>query len=170
MQIQVVPEKVYPNPGKKYAVAQQGHNRFLVPQSYSGMLQPGQPINVTYNVQDWARQGEPANPVNVVTHINGQDITGQQGSVRGGDRPAASPQNVPQSDKEEGMFIMGVVGRAMSSGKFGVSDIESLTRMAAKAWRDRHVAPTPPPIPQTPDQMPPAYDGDSSDPDDLIPY
>jgi len=48
---------------------------------------------------------------------------------------------IPPSDKEEGMFIMGVVGRAMGSGKYETKDIPALTQAAVLAWRTRHATP-----------------------------
>jgi hypothetical protein len=38
--------------------------------------------------------------------------------------------------KEGEMFVMGVVGRAMGSGSFGVTDIDVLTKAAVQAWRN----------------------------------
>lgn len=37
--------------------------------------------------------------------------------------------------KEGEMFVMGVVGRAMGSGKFDVTDVDLLTKAAVAAWR-----------------------------------
>ena len=57
--------------------------------------------------------------------------------------PPAMPARAPHDDaREEGMFVMGVVGRAMGSGHFEVNDISLLTKAAVEAWRDRHSAET----------------------------
>lgn len=41
-------------------------------------------------------------------------------------------------DREQSIFITGVVGRAMQSGKFDISDISSLAVAAREAWRSVH--------------------------------
>lgn len=38
--------------------------------------------------------------------------------------------------KEGEMFVMGVVGRAMGSGKFDTTDVDVLTKAAVQAWRN----------------------------------
>lgn len=138
MQTQVVPQYVNQpkRQGGKYGnIKLQDGTLYMVPVNMLGSFAPNTAANIDFEVQNW---GQPPSPFNVVTAINGQGITGQAGPVKGGDRPATAPQNVPQSDKEEGMFIMGVVGRAMGSGQFAVGDIYSLTKAAAAAWKDRH--------------------------------
>jgi len=52
--------------------------------------------------------------------------------------PAAIPTAAAPHDKEEGMFIMSCVGRAMGSGSFTAMDISVLTKAAVAAWKDRH--------------------------------
>ena len=50
--------------------------------------------------------------------------------------PAPSaPRTNGALGKEGEMFVMGVVGRAMGSGKFDVTDIDLLTKAAVAAWR-----------------------------------
>ena len=139
MQIQITPQYVNPpkNPQGKWGNVKDAQgNVFWVPVSYLPNFQIGQPVNISHQMspRPWGNLGH----VQQITHINGLAVTGQQGPVQGGDRPAATPQNVPQSDKEEGMFIMGVVGRAMGSGQFGMDDILHLTQRTALAWRKRH--------------------------------
>ena len=140
MQTQVIPQYVNPpkQAGGKYGnIKLQDGTVFFVPANQLGNFAPNMPANIEYQGQTWG-WGTNSKQVYVVTAINGMNITGQQGSVRGGDRPAAAPQNVPQTDKEEGMFIMGVVGRAMGSGQFGMDDILGLTQRASLAWKKRH--------------------------------
>lgn len=56
--------------------------------------------------------------------------------------PAAqAPQRAPQTNsngqtKDAAMFVMGVVGRAMGSGKFDTQDIPLLAKAAAAAWNE----------------------------------
>ena len=46
-----------------------------------------------------------------------------------------------KQDTPEEIFITGIVGRAMGSGKFEMEQIPELTRIAATAWRNRHQPP-----------------------------
>lgn len=52
-------------------------------------------------------------------------------------RPATPPpSNGNGQTKDAAMFVMGVVGRAMGSGKFDTQDIPLLARAAAQAWNE----------------------------------
>ena len=168
MQIQITPQYVNPpkNPQGKWGnVKDSQGNVYWVPVSYLQSFQIGQPVNITHQMspRPWGNLGH----VQQITHINGLAVTGQQGPVQGGDRPAVSPQGVPQSDKEEGMFIMGVVGRAMGSGQFGMDDILGLTQRAALAWKKRHVMDQPVPDSSYGLDAPPGDPG--AGPDDVLP-
>ena len=136
MQVQIIPKFVNPPKagGKMGSIKDQQDGFYLVPPAYLSSFQIGQPVNIEYT----EKIGQQGSPIRFINSINGLRCTGQQGPVQGGDRPAPAPQNVPQSDKEEGMFIMGVVGRAMGSGQFGMDDILGLTQRAALAWKKRH--------------------------------
>lgn len=135
MQVQIIPKYVNPpKPGGKMgSIKDQEGGFYLVSPAYLSNFQIGQPVNIEYG-EKMGQQG----PIRFINSINGLRITGQQGPVQAGDRPAPTPQNVPQSDKEEGMFIMGVVGRAMGSGKFEAHEVPVLTKWAAEAWKHRH--------------------------------
>jgi hypothetical protein len=51
--------------------------------------------------------------------------------------PAPPPQRTNGTLGKEGeMFVMGVVGRAMGSGKFDITDVDVLTKAAVQAWRN----------------------------------
>lgn len=65
--------------------------------------------------------------------------------------PVQAPQGVPQAQvapaptqdhKAEEIFVTGIVGRAMGSGIFNLSDIAPLAKAAGIAWRDRNHTPT----------------------------
>lgn len=142
-QTQIIPDKVYPNPGKKYAVIEQGGVRYRALGAYANYFQLGQAVNIAFEVQNWAKAGEPPSNQNIITSINGLAVTGQQGPVRGGDQPAPTPPSAPaipqgRTDESESIFITGIVGRAMGSGKFGMDDILGLTQRARVAWQNRH--------------------------------
>jgi len=51
--------------------------------------------------------------------------------------PAPPPARTNGALGKEGeMFVMGVVGRAMGSGKFDPTDVDVLTKAAVQAWRN----------------------------------
>ena len=52
----------------------------------------------------------------------------------GGDSPRSSGRHTAATDAFRQMYIVGIVGRAMGSGKFDAADIESLTLSAAQAF------------------------------------
>lgn len=151
-QIQI--EKVYPRNGTKPpSVRDTGGNYFGITDGSVGMFQPGTTGTITY----WVKQGENRQFFNA-TKWNGIDLPKGQAA------PAATPLYVPQKpspaaptntiqsneDKEEGMFVMGVVGRSMQSGQFSFNDIDALTKAAVAAWRNRHSAQSNGGIPQEP--------------------
>lgn len=51
-----------------------------------------------------------------------------------------APNGAPNMENSRLMFIMGVVGRAMGSGKFEIADIHRLTGAAASAWDETMAA------------------------------
>lgn len=107
-------------------------NYYTVPDPAIGMFHQGMQCQIGYTVN-----GKYKNLVSV----NGQPLqaTNRAPVQNTLQQPAPSPQMMPQqNDKEEGMFVMGVVGRAMGSGQFGANDIALLTKAAVDAWRGRH--------------------------------
>lgn len=143
MQIQVVPKYVNPpkKPGGKYGNIKTADNALhWVPVNHLGVFMVGQAANISTEYQQWGDM-----QASVVTNVNGVDITGQapnpQGQVPRGDRPSPLPQNVPASDTDESIFVTGIVGRAMGSGQFGVTDIDILAKAAVAAWKNRHGSP-----------------------------
>lgn len=56
---------------------------------------------------------------------------------------AAPPAAVSEEQRQENMFVMGVVGRAMGSGSFSSNDVLLLTHAAVQAWESRHARPQP---------------------------
>lgn len=47
-----------------------------------------------------------------------------------------APSYSPNGTKDAAMFVMGVVGRAMGSGKFDTQDVKLLALAAAEAWNE----------------------------------
>lgn len=124
----------------------------------TGYFQEGQPYQIMY----WQKPGQNGMVWNNVVEANGVRLDGktpaqplpqvmqpQNGApqpIPQNGAPAQQPapqQPAPQQqapaprpngDKERGMFIMGVVGRAMGSGQFSVNDVKLLTLAARDAW------------------------------------
>lgn len=141
VQVQYVnqPKKV----GGKYGNIKDGQGRvFWVPAQHLGAFAPGATMDIGYDMQTWGQ-----NNVAVVSQANGMPLghSPQAGQAAQAIVQRVTPQmpdgqRLGQHDdsKEEGMFVMGVVGRAMGSGQFAVTDIELLTKAAVQAWRSRN--------------------------------
>ena len=63
-------------------------------------------------------------------------ITAATPAARGAVGHSGSSDAEPGVEKDEHIFVTGIVGRAMGSGKFGVTDIALLTKAAAAAYKD----------------------------------
>ena len=92
---------------------------------------------------------------------NGRTYKNIKGCM-GAAQPAA---NGTSSSNAEDIFVTGVVGRAMGSGQFGLSDIKALTLAAVEAYREWKAPPAPeqprPVSRPAPRRMEPEYlDGD----------
>ena len=136
-------------------------NSWGVPASQLYRFQPGG----TYQIMYWQKAKPQGGAWNNVVSVNGEDLgeraapqqmpaqqaqaplPPQQPAQQPMQQPLASsppPPSVSQHDKEMYMFIMGVVGRSMGSGKFEANDIKVLTLAASDAWKALHKAPEPP--------------------------
>jgi hypothetical protein len=122
-----------PKPGKKMANVKDaaGVTYFYYPDKMG--FQAGETVTIDYDVQDWGGK-----PMNVVKAIVPNGYRGPQQA-----QSVAAPSYTPAPAGHNGaasrtsareMFIMGVVGRAMGSGKFGAQDIYGLTAAASDAW------------------------------------
>jgi len=119
-----------PKPGKKMANIKtaDGMTFFYYPDKMG--FREGENVTIEYDEQQWGDK-----PVNVIRRIV----------------PAVSPQaatrpvpghnsnghtNGNGSSKDELIFVTGVVGRAMGSGKYDASDIGLLTKAAKVAYHE----------------------------------
>lgn len=167
---------VNPRQGNRPASIKDANGVFYtVSDAAVGYFQPGAEGDLGYYVN---QRG-----YNVATAWNGQQLPRGDGQPPTRSPASAQQRQPPQQQppqqqrppqqrsadpqgaaKAEEMFVMGVVGRAMGSGKFGVADIADLAREATTAWKQRN-NPVPPPS---------VYDGDpgpiDSDVNDEIPY
>lgn len=119
-------------------------NRFSIAKEHLGYFQAGETCEVLWEqigqyptIVGKAGQPFPATPSQPAP---GSAVPPSQPRNAQWPAPPQELTRVPDtpSDKEEGMFIMGVVGRAMGSGQFPMEQIPELTRVACHAWRTRH--------------------------------
>jgi len=107
-----------PKPGKKMgSVALEDGSRLAAYSEVLAKMQPGKTYSCTVESQQWTN--------------------GQVWVIKGVSEPTPAQKAVAsneQSDKERMMFIMGVCGRAMGSGKFDATDIRLLTMAARDAY------------------------------------
>ncbi len=142
MEIQFTPQYVDgAKPGKKYGtIKDTAGARFLIPFGVEGMFAKGQPVNIRYEHESWCKDG-------IVRAVNGQQLN----SAAPAPPLPATQQTVAQapltppraSDTAEEIFVTGIVGRAMGSGQFSVTDIALLAKAATQAWRERQMPPPP---------------------------
>lgn len=134
IQAQVVPQYVNQPRQPQHrngSIKDQAGQYYSVDKNSLHLFQQGQPANITYE----QKQGQ-RGPYNVVTAVNGQPIGG--GMTQAGQAAPPVQRQTPVGDtKAEEMFVMGVVGRAMGSGQFAVTDIGLLAKAATQAWRER---------------------------------
>jgi hypothetical protein len=109
-----------PKEGKKFgSINTEEMGFFGVKPGDLGQFTKGQKYEIEYT-----QRGEYKDFVRVISPTSGAPIGHNRPNGNGGDA------------KSREMFIMGVVGRAMGSGKFGIDEVGLLTAKAAAAWDD----------------------------------
>lgn len=132
-----------PKPGKKMANVKDasGVTYFYYPDKMG--FQPGETVTIDYEVQDWG--GKPMNVIKAIVpngYQGPQQAAPQASPVQyKHDGPTARAGSFPApngngSNKDELIFVTGVVGRAMGSGKFDFNDIGTLTKAAKVAYHE----------------------------------
>ena len=112
--------------GKKFgSIVDTAGNRFPCPAAIVSQFQKGQTYEVALKTETWG-----GNQVQVIggAPSNGNAVPASS------NRPPATTGN--GQTKDAAMFVMGVVGRAMGSGKFDTQDIPLLAKAAAAAWNE----------------------------------
>lgn len=143
-------EAVYPRKDRKPpALKTTNGDYFGLPDGYAQLgLAQGMVGEITY----WVKQGNQGRQFFNAVKWNGQDIPKGQAQPQQQplhpqavvNPPQPMPQPAPQpaahiaDNKDECIFITGVVGRSMQSGQFGVMDIDALTKAARAAWLNRN--------------------------------
>jgi hypothetical protein len=174
MQVSIA-QVTFPQPGRKFGKLQLSDGQIIwVPPELLGKFQGGTTVEINTKPVTWG-QGTDARNVIVATTGPLQPGMGppQQGNAYGqygqaGTQPAAPRPNTgfqprvyegggrPRTDYDSKMiFVTGVVGRAMGSGKFTASEIAVLAQEAARTY-DLVTTPSPKPQPQA--QEPPTAD------------
>ena len=112
-------------PGKKYAtIKDQQDTMWLCPPGLLGSFTPGSPISVEYET---AKFGDGTERPKITGVVHGTT----NGSAPAQEAPRSNGHS-PNQGRE--IFITGVVGRAMGSGKFSAADIAGLALAAAETW------------------------------------
>lgn len=160
----------FPKPGGKYGSLRTVDGQIIwVAPDLLGMFRAGMTVEIGTKQQTWG-QGDTARTVTIATSGPMQAQAGvQQGNAygqgyQGQPRQPYAPrtntgfqprviQGGARSDADAKMiFVTGVVGRAMGSGKFIASEIAVLAQAACQAF-DLVTRPSPPPPPQP--ELPP---------------
>ena len=149
MQAQIIPQQIWPPKNPQWAngrIVDTNNASWSVPRDAISMLQQfkGQVINIDFET-GVSNQGKPWQKITAVNGTPLQQSRPQptQGYIAPVPGQAQPPQHgavaTPQTadTKSEEMFVMGVVGRAMGSAKFEITDIPLLAKAATQAWRER---------------------------------
>ena len=125
-QATVTPKYVNPpKPGKTLgSIKDQGDVLWLCEPGLLGSFSPGKPVTVEYETMKF-RDGTERPKITGVVH----------GTTNGAAPTHETPRgngHSPNAGRE--IFITGIVGRAMGSGKFPIEDLNKLTFAAAAAW------------------------------------
>lgn len=133
-----------PKEGKSFGSVKDSTGQMWgVHQSKLNDLKPGQTVDVTYTSKDY--QGKEYRNISAFT-VKAAAAPPAGGAPRG-------------ASTDEQIFITGVVGRALGSGKFDAEDVSKLTVAAYKAWGALQAmrkleAETPPGHPPLDDEIP----------------
>lgn len=138
--------------GKKYGTVQDANGaKYLLPAGLAGVFQAGQTVDVPIKTENWKNrdtgQPEPKQIINGRPGAAGSGAVAQPAPTPPAPPPAApAPAAAPaghnsarmsnDDPKDIFIFVTGVVGRAMGSGKYDVTDIDLLTKAALEAYRN----------------------------------
>lgn len=140
MQTTITPAYVnQPKPGNRSgSIKDQTGQYWGCPPDLLGLFQKGVPVTIEYSTN--AKNGN--------VYYNIESVPGQMPQHRppAAQAPAAPPPVAPQThpgvveaarkngDDNRTKFVSNVVGQAMGSGQFGITDIKGLTFAAAEAF------------------------------------
>lgn len=132
-----IKQVLQPAQGKKMGklcVEHNGQDVWLVcwPDKLAGLSQ-GMVIDIEWQQESFQGRDGKTVSTNKLTNI---------GKVTGQSAPRSGETHAKPDAKAREMFVMGVVGRAMGSGKFAAKDIAALTANAKMAWDEFYLADT----------------------------
>lgn len=143
MQIQVK----YVNPPKKangkYGNVKTAEGKtYFVAIAALGQFSPGASYDVTTEAQTWG-----SDAVEVITKVNSAQTNAASNAAQNAQVSAAQTGETakptpprPANDNGMHIFVTGVVGRAMGSGKYGLPDVAPLAEAAKHAWNTQVAA------------------------------
>jgi hypothetical protein len=117
-------------PDKKYGtIKTRDGESYALPAGMAGVFQPNTTVEVPTQDQKWGDK--------VVHVIMGRPANSNAAPAAAAPAPPIAPAaSARMADpKDTLIFVTGVVGRAMGSGSFGVTDIDLLTKAALAAYR-----------------------------------
>jgi hypothetical protein len=148
----------------------------MVPKDMLHLFQAGTTVDIPTKPQTWGQGTESERQVIIATAGPGgysPPSRGQGGPIGVQRNTGFQPrvvQNPPAlaprtTDQEKMIFVTGVVGRSMGSGKFAASEIPVLTQAALIAW-DQHLGPQAKPqnLRSVPMESPPEPEADDPGP------
>ena len=116
--------------GKKFgSLVDVDGTKYMCPASMVSQFRPGTTVDVPTQQAKWG--------VDIVNVIAGHAQASAPSTAAWSKPqvPAVAPPATGNMDRKDALiFVTGVVGRAMGSGQFKPSDIETLTHEATKAW------------------------------------
>lgn len=125
------------NPGKKYGSIKDANGvSYFVAKDEVSRFQPGTTVSIETETQDWSGKSVTVVKSGPATAGPGPTITREGVSTP---TNTYSPPPRAANDSRQ-IFVTGVVGRAMGSGKFEPSHIEALTVAAMAAYDARLAA------------------------------
>ena len=99
---------------------------YWVAKEMEGRMSAGGTYDVEVEDQTWG-----ANAVKVVKSVKGATAALNHGT---GQAQQSASTYAPKPNNDRGIFVTGVVGRAMGSGNFGPGDVDALTKAAKSAF------------------------------------
>lgn len=121
-------------PDKKYGtIKTRDGESYALPAGMVGVFQPNTTVEVPTQDQKW---GDKVVHVIMGRPANGNAPPAAATPAAPTPPPAATGAARMTDPKDMLIFVTGVVGRAMGSGSFGVTDIDLLTKAAKSAYKD----------------------------------
>lgn len=129
-----------PKPDKKYGSIKTPEGvSYMLPAGMVDAFVQGATYDVPVKQETWGK-GDDAKVVNIIAGrpgSAGSGVVNQQPAPQAAASAAPPPMRSARMGDTNDMsiFVTGIVGRAMGSGKFGATDIDALTKCAIAAYK-----------------------------------